>query len=283
MGDTVGRFANRIRNGIFSIDGHNTQLPCNAGIHHIHGGNAGFGNQIWNADIIDEGESGSVIFSRISPDGEEGYPGTLQVSVTYTWNNQHILSIHYQAYTDQPTICNLTNHSYFNLGGHDYGTIGDHVIQIFADFIMESDNDLIPTGRILPVENTAFDFREPALMHERLQLQDITPLMQVPGGFDHYYLFNRLSDNTPAVTVWHKESGRRMDMYTNQPGFQFFTACKTNFHSGKSGAYYGKYSGLCLEAQDCANSPNLSSIKCKSFLYPGQYYDRITSYAFSTF
>lgn len=283
MGDTIGRFANRIRDGRFSINGQTVQLSCNAGQHHIHGGFKGIGSHVWDTEIIEGINESRIVFSTVSPDGEEGYPGTLNLCVSYTWSSTHVLSIHYHASTDKPTVCNLTNHSYFNLAGHDHGTVIDHLIQIRSAFILNTDENLIPTGEQLSVESTPFDFRTPALIGDRLQLRQVTPLMQHPNGFDHYYQLNDSSMHTPNVTIWHEKSGRKLEMYTNHPGFQFFTANGTNFKSGKGGMHYGNYSGFCLEAQDCPNSPNIDKQNCKSFLYPGEIYNRTTIYAFSTF
>lgn len=284
MGDTIGRFANRIDSGRFAIDGVAYQLPRNAaGKHHIHGVATGFGTRVWHAECEEGADYDRVIFSRVSPDGEEGYPGAMHVRVSYTWDNNHALTIHYQAETDQPILCNLTNHAYFNLGGSASDDIQDHRIQIEADSILDADADLIPNGNLIAVQNTAFDFHVPARIGDRLSMCAETPQMRFTGGFDHFYLLNHAGLNTPVVTVWDDATGRKLEMRTNQPGFQVYTANGTNIDSGKGGKHYGRYAGFCLEAQDCPNSPNLSTIGCKSILRPGEIYDRTTIYSFSTF
>ena len=281
MGDTVGRYANRIGAGKFSIDGVPYQVALNDhGINHLHGGNVGFASHFWTGTPKEgEGED-SVSFHRISPAGEENYPGTLDVTVTYTWNDMCDLIIRYEATTDTATLCNLTNHTYFNLAGHDHGTIKDHVISIDADVITRVDSHLIPTGDYLPVLGTPLDLRDGLLMEDGLAVMDSCPQMIPAGGYDHNYVLCKGSAMGYAASVYHEESGRYMEVLTDQPAIQLYSACTTYFEGGKDGASYGKYSAFCLETQLCPDTPNHSNFPGTVILRPGEKYDTTTIYAF---
>ena len=192
FGDTVGRYGNRIGGGKFSIDGTEYQVALNDhGVNHLHGGNVGFSQHFWDG-YANEGEfQDSVTFHRVSPDGEENYPGNLDVTVTYTWNDMCDLSIRYQATTDKPTLCNLTNHTYFNLGGHKHGTVKDHVVTIDADVITKVDKGLIPTGEYMAVVDTPLDLRDGLMIEEGLEVMDSCPQMIPAGGYDHNFVLRK--------------------------------------------------------------------------------------------
>jgi len=281
MGDTVGRYGNRIAAGRFTLDGKEYQLALNDhGINHLHGGNVGFAAHLWEGTPAEREGEDAVAFHRISPDGEENYPGNLDVTVTYTWNDTCDLIIRYQACTDKPTLCNLTNHTYFNLAGHDHGTVKDHVVSIDADVVTKVDAGLIPTGDYLPVVGTPLDLRDGLLLEEGLEVMDTCPQMIPAGGYDHNFVLRKGSAMGACASVWHEESGRYMEVLTDQPAIQLYTACGTNMTGCKGGASYGNYSGLCLETQHCPDSPNHPNFPGTTVLRPGEIYDTTTIYAF---
>lgn len=281
MGDTIGRYGNRIGAGKFSIDGVNYQVALNDhGINHLHGGNVGFNAHFWEGTPAESECGDSVRFHRISPNGEENYPGNLDVSVTYTWDEENNLIIRYQATTDKPTLCNLTNHTYFNLAGQDHGTIRDHVVQINADVTTRVDAGLIPTGDYYPVAGTPLDLRYGGLLDEGLKLTETCPQMIAAGGYDHNFVLNKGMAMGIAAYVVHEESGRAMEVLTDQPAIQLYTACTTDIKNGKGGMNYGRYSGLCLETQHCPDDPNHSNFPGTTILRPGEKYDTTTIYAF---
>ena len=281
MGDTVGRYGNRIGAGQFSIDGVHYQVALNDnGINHLHGGNVGFSAHFWTGTAKEGEHEDSVSFHRISPDGEENYPGNLDVTVTYTWNDMCDLIIRYQAETDKPTLCNLTNHTYFNLGGHAHGTVKDHVVAIEADVITKVDSHLIPTGDYMPVADTPLDLRDGLLLEEGLEVMDTCPQMIPAGGYDHNFVLRKGETMGIAASVYHEDSGRYMEVITDQPAIQLYTACTTHAEGGKDGAVYGHYSGFCLETQHCPDDPNHSNFPGTTVLRPGEKYDTTTIYAF---
>jgi aldose 1-epimerase len=243
VGALVGRFANRIAHGSFKLDDRTVTLATNNGRHHLHGGTIGFDRHLWTVTAADEA---SVTLATTSVDGEEGYPGTLAVAVTYTLTGDDALRIDYRATTDQPTVVNLTNHSYFNLG--DSPTVAGHVVQINAGRYTAVDADLIPTGEIAPVDGTALDLRQPTALREA-------------GGFDHNYVL----DGDLAARVVEPTSGRVMTVDTTEPGLQLFV-------SG---------TGLALETQHFPDSPNHPSFPSTT-LRPGATYRSTTKYTFST-
>lgn len=281
MGDTVGRYGNRIRKGRFTLDGKVYQLALNDhGINHLHGGNVGFAAHFWDGTPAEGAHEDSVSFHRVSPDGEENYPGALDVTVTYTWNDMCDLIIRYEAVTTKPTLCNLTNHTYFNLAGHDHGTVRDHVVSIAADVITQVDDGLIPTGNYMPVVGTPLDLRDGLLLDEGLEVMDSCPQMIPAGGYDHNFVLSKGGAMGYAASVYHEESGRYMEVITDQPAIQLYTACTTDIKGGKGGAEYGKFSGLCLETQHCPDDPNHSNFPGTTVLRPGEKYDTTTIYAF---
>uniref|UniRef100_A0A8I3S2B9 Galactose mutarotase n=1 Tax=Canis lupus familiaris TaxID=9615 RepID=A0A8I3S2B9_CANLF len=239
FGAVVGRVANRIAKGTFTLDGKEYKLAINNGPNSLHGGIRGFDKVLWTPEVLSNG----VQFSRVSPDGEEGYPGELKVWVTYTLDGGE-LKINYRAQASQTTPVNLTNHSYFNLAGQGSPNIYDHEVTIDADAFLPVDETLIPTGEVAPVQGTAFDLRKPVELGKHLQEFHI-------NGFDHNFCLKGSKEKHFCARVHHAGSGRVLEVYTTQPGIQFYTG---NFLDGtlkgKSGAVYPKHSGFCLETQN---------------------------------
>lgn len=283
MGDTVGRYGNRIAQGRFTLDGVSYQLACNNGKNHLHGGNVGFCMRMWAITPVEGEGHDSLRMHYVSPDGEENYPGTLDVTVTYTWDDSCSLSIRYEATTDRATLCNLTNHTYFNLAGHAHGTIRDQLLQIDSDVITPvQDAGLIPTGGYMPVAGTPFDMRRPLLLGEGLDRMQTCPQMVYARGYDHNFVLRKGEAMGLAAVMKDPQSGRVMEVLTDQPGVQLYTACWTDFGGGKGGAYYGMHSALCLETQHFPDSPNNPQFTGTTVLRPGEKYDTTTIYAFRT-
>ena len=280
MGDTVGRYGNRIAKGRFTLDGVTYQLALNNGENHLHGGFTGFAAKLWSAEAKEGDGSDSVILRLVSPDGDEHYPGTLFVALTATWDDENRLTLHYEATTDKPTLCNLTNHTYFNLAGHDHGTIRDHVVRIESDATTVADAGLIPTGELADVTGTPFDLREGRLLGEGLDQTQACQQMAIAGGYDHNFALRKGEAMGLAAHLSHPASGRAMDVLTDQPGVQLYTACTTDAPGGKGGAHYGNYSGVCLETQHFPDSPNHPNFPGTTVLRPGERYDTTTVYAF---
>ncbi|HJP90381.1 MAG TPA: aldose epimerase family protein [Pyrinomonadaceae bacterium] len=262
FGALIGRHANRIARGRFSLNGVEYQLPCNNGINHLHGGFKGFDKRVWNAS-----EEGKILhLSYFSKDGEEGYPGNLTAFVDYTLHDNE-LRIDYHATTDRETIVNLTNHSYFNL--KSAGTILDHELMLKADSFTPVDEDLIPTGEIRSVESTMMDFRKSRPIDS--------------GGYDHNFVLNDWDGSLRSVAhLYEPTTGRVMEILTTQPGIQFYSG---NFldgsYGGKYGFVYEKYAGLCLEPQHFPDAPNHSNFP-STILRPGEEYHETTVLRFST-
>lgn len=280
MGDTVGRYGNRIAKGQFTLDGVTYQLDLNNGRNNLHGGVKNFSTKMWDVTCTEGKDRDSLAFHYVSPDGECNFPGTLDVTVTYTWNENNDLIIRYEATTDKATLCNLTNHTYFNLAGHDHGTVRDHVVYIDADVITDVDDELIPLGSYMPVSQTAFDMREGLLLGDGLDEIENTPQMQPAGGYDHNFVLRKGEAMGLCACVHHEESGRTMEVITDQPAVQLYTACTTHLEGAKDGVTYGQFSGLCLETQHCPDSPNNPQFPGTTVLRPGEKYDTTTIYAF---
>ena len=275
FGATIGRFANRIARGQFHIGKSLFQLPCNNGPNSLHGGYRGFDKRMWKLEPI-ESDIPAVRFSRLSPDGEEGYPGNLYTSVTFSLNDDNELRISYEATTDKVTIINLTNHSCFNLAGG--GPIFGHVLTLHADAFTPVDVTLIPTGEIKPVAGTPWDFLNPTPMGLHLRETGGKPV-----GYDHNYVLNKgwFSDWAMAAEVYEPKSGRTLTVSTDQPGVQFYSG---NFLdgtlTGAGGHVYRQYNGFCLETQHFPDSPNQPNFP-STILLPGDTYKTSTVYAFS--
>ena len=282
LGALVGRVCNRIAKGKFRLGVNEYQIYKNNNGNSLHGGKVGFSHKIWSAQAED-GEEPRLILSLVSPDGDENYPGTLTVTVTYTLLSTNALSIRYEATTDKKTIVNLTNHAYFNLGGFSSGKIFDHVLQMDADKYIPTDENLIPTGEIRSVAGTPFDFRTPKTIGEDFDLEN--PDMKLAGGFDHCLCLTGGETEAPVLRIeaYEPNSGRLMQVYTNQPAVQFYTG---NFMWEIEAPLKGGYpasvqAAFCLETQkmpDAINHSNFNNV----VLNPNEKYDYTTIYQFTT-
>lgn len=267
FGATVGRFANRIGKGSFTLNGQEYKLAVNNGENHLHGGKVGFNRYVWDAKEVENG----VMFSMTSPDGDEGYPGTMQVQVTVSLKDSG-LQLKYYAESDKDTIVNLTNHSYFNLNGK--GDIHNQLLTINAESFTINDADCLPTGEIVPVENTAMDFRTERAIGEAVDSDEIC--VKLSGGYDANFVLS----GSPAVVARSLESGIVMTVTTDQPGVQLYTGNKTSVRNGKGGAQYSRRNGFCLETQhfpDCIHHPEWPTC----ILRAGEHFNSTTTYAFS--
>ena len=267
FGGTVGRFANRIRNASYEWNGIVYQLEKNSGENHIHGGSKGFDKQLWYARKVENG----VCFYRLSPEGEGGYPGNLEISVTYSLNT-NALELNYRGRTDKDTIINLTNHTYFNLNGK--GDVQDHYLQINADTFTVNDEESIPSGEIADVKGTAMDFQNFHKIGEKADSKE--SYVALYGGYDTNFVLN---GKLPSATVYSLETGIEMRMITDQPGVQLYTANNIYERKGKRGLIYGHRSGFCLETQhfpDCIHHPEWESCVLRA----GESFETITKYEF---
>ncbi len=278
FGAIVGRYGNRIAKGKFKLGGKEYNLPINNRPNSLHGGTKGFGSSVWDGRQID---SSSVEFTYLSKDGEMGYPGNLHVKVVYTLTDSNELKIDYMATTDKATVLNLTNHSYFNLNGQGNGTILNHLLQINADNYTPVDSTLIPTGKIEPVAGTPFDFRQPTAIGSRIGVDNIQ--LKYGLGYDHNFVLNPNNGGglNLAATVLGDQSGIFMEVFTREPGIQFYTG---NFLRGTSPLKNGKTDdhrgAICLETQHYPDSPNQPAFPSTE-LKPGQVYQTQTIYKFS--
>jgi aldose 1-epimerase len=277
FGAVVGRYANRIENARFVIDGVEYKITPNAGRNHIHGGNEKrFDRVMWKGEGFQDDDGAGIRLTYLSKDGDEGFPGNLNCTVTYTLTNKNELKINYQATTDKPTVVNMTNHAYFNLAGAGSGDILAHEMMINADFYTPGDKALIPTGEILSVKGTPLDFTEPKTIGARIEQLSET------RGYDHNYVLKN-SDGSLilAARVYELGSGRIMEVYTNQPGVQFYTANGMRDVRGKAGKVYQNHYGFCLETQHFPDSPNKPHFP-SPVLRPSEKYDTTTVFKFST-
>ncbi len=274
FGALVGRYGNRIARGSFKLDGKNYPLVKNNGPNHLHGGTIGFDKKIWKAEEIRDESTVGLKLTYTSADMEEGYPGKLDVTVTYTLTNSGELKIDYLATTDKPTIVNLTNHCYFNLTGMKRDVLA-HEVTIKADSLVEVDATLIPTGKLIPVEGTPFDLRNPQPIGARIdEVSD--KQIKMGGGYDHCWVINRADQSMLKIaTVTDPESGRTLEVSTTEPGVQFYTG---NFLNGKvsgKGVSYTKRMGFCLETEHYPDSPNQPKFP-SVVLRPGETYNTST-------
>lgn len=280
FGTITGRCANRIAGGRFTLDGVTYQLAQNKAPSHLHGGEAGFSHRVWAATTFDDATGVGVNLTYTSPDGEEGYPGTLTTTVRYTLTADDTIDIDYHATTDAPTIVNLTNHAYLNLAGEGSGSVLGHVLELNAEQYTPVTPDVVPTGGIAPVEGTPLDFREPTEVGARIR--DGHPQLVLAQGYDHNYVLATSGDGPHlAARLTEPVSGRRLSVYTTEPGIQFYSG---NFLDstlvGPSGRVYRQSDGLALETQhfpDAPNRPEFPSI----VLRPGEEYRSTTVMAFS--
>jgi len=280
FGAIIGRYGNRIGNAQFSLDGRTYKLAANNGPNNLHGGARGFDKQLWTGEIVKSDRGQAVAFSRTSPDGEEGFPGTLKVRVTYILTDQNGLIVEYEASTDKATPVNLTQHSYFNLAGEGSGTILDHQLMINAERYTPVNDTLIPTGELAPVAGTAFDFRKPTRIGDRIDQPDVQ--LKNGKGYDHNWVLNHEQSGLQlAARVFEPKSGRTLEITTSEPGLQFYAG---NFLDGtikgKQGHVYGHRSGFCLETQHFPDSPNKPSFP-STILKPGQQYRTTTVFTFA--
>lgn len=276
FGCTTGRVANRIAKGKFTLDGKEYKLAVNNDPNHLHGGSKrSLDKVVWKAEKVKTDAGPGVRFTYVSPDGEEGYPGKLDLATTYVLTDKNELRIDYAATTDKATPVNLCNHSYFNLAGAGAPTVVDHELMVAADKVTPTDDTLIPTGKIAPVADTPLDFTKPTKIGARIEQLTKTPNI----GYDHNYVLTKQDVKTPAAKLRDPSSGRTLTVYTDQPGLQVYSGNFLKGQKGKGGKVYAHRSALCLETQhfpDAVNQPGFPSIVLK----PGQTYKHTCIYAF---
>ena len=277
FGCIVGRYANRIFGGRFTLNGVEHTLTANERWNHLHGGIRGFNKVVWEAKAVERGSSTGVGLTYLSRDGEEGYPGNLRAEVTYLLTEDSELRIEYEATTDRDTVVNLSHHSYFNLGGG--GDVLDHDLTLYADRFNPVDGELIPTGELRSVEGTPMDFTAPTAIGERIEAD--YEQLKLAGGYDHNWVLNREGPGlSVAARVHHPVTGRTMEMSTTEPGVQFYSGNQLPSHvPGKMERRYGPRHGLCLEAQHFPDSPNRPEFP-STVLREGETYRQTTVYRF---
>ena len=276
IGATVGRSANRIGGAQIEINGVKYELEKNDNGNNLHSGCNYYQKRIWN---VEEQSEDQITFLLHSPDGDQGYPGALDMHVTYLLDDKNTLNIHYEAVPDQDTVINMTNHSYFNLNGHDSGTVLEHKVMLDADYFTPADAESIPTGEIRSVEGTPMDFRAGKVLGDEIGA-DYEPL-RFGGGYDHNWVLKNEGRFVKVAEVTSDKSGIRMEVYTDLPGVQMYTANFLDNEPGKDGATYAARSAVCLETQyfpDAVHHDNFPSPVCRK----GQKYDTCTAYRFLT-
>ncbi|WP_222853580.1 aldose epimerase family protein [Fodinicola acaciae] len=280
FGATIGRYGNRIAKGKFSIDGKSYQIPTNDGENALHGGPVGFDKKVWKATVIKEASRVGVSFHYVSPDGEMGFPGTLDTTVAYTLNTRGELTLEYKATTDKPTIVNLTNHAYFNLAGEGNGSVEGQLLQVSADAFTPVNSKLIPTGQLPPVAGTPFDFRRGKPIGKDIRVGHEQIL--IGPGFDHNWVLNNYDGKTvrQVVRAYDPESGRWLTCSTDQPGVQIYSGNFLNgSFTGLTGRTYRQGDAFTLETQHYPDSPNQPNFP-STVLRPGQVYSTKTVYGF---
>jgi len=272
FGCLVGRYANRIAKASFSLAGKTYALTKNDGDNCLHSGRPGYHKMVWDAETFCNPKEAGVSFRRFSPDGEQGFPGDLDLKVSYSLTASNEIVIRYSARSSAPTPVNLTNHTYFNLAGAGSGTVLDHRVQLFADRYVPVNKEAIPTGTTAEVAGTPFDFRVPKEIGKEIDA--------VPGGYDHNWAVNPSSDGlNPVAGVYEPKSGRSLTVYSTQPGVQFYTGNFLAGEKGKNGDLYNKNYGFCLETQHFPDSPNRKDFP-DSILVPGDRYNQETVWRF---
>lgn len=280
QGAIIGRVTNRISSSKFTLEGKTYELYKNDGNNSVHGGREGFDKKIWGVEMTGTDEEPSIVLQYVSPDGEENYPGTLKVKITYILKKEGALSIHYEAETDKTTIINLTNHAYYNLGGFEAGAIDNHKLWIDADKINSVDSELIPDGKLIDVENTPYDYRKPKLLKEGFAADH--PVIKEFGGYDTNFCFTNYDGNIKLrVVLEDTKSGRIMKCYTDQPCVQIYTANSVNASNPNFKNQIPQYvhCAICVETQcmpDAINHEGFTNVVLK----PGEKYDTTTIYAF---
>ncbi len=280
QGALIGRWGNRVGNAKFTLDGVEYNLYKNDGNNHLHGGKVGFSNKVWKSSANLEDDKASIILKYFSPDGEEGYPGNLNVRVTYTLNNSNELTIEYHATTDKKTVINLTNHSYFNLAGFNSGKVFNHVLKFECDRFLPTDAELIPTGEIKSVDGTPFDFRTKKTIGKDFDLSDVN--IGFAKGYDHCLVFKEgLSDQTAKISVFEPKSERLMEVYTNQPAVHFYSGnfLIDNGYNFKGGYVKNLQCAFCLETEVMPDSMNHDGFT-KCTLAPDEEYSTFTKFKF---
>ena len=272
---TCGRFANRIKDAKFTLEGKDYKLAENNGPNSLHGGKEGFNMKVWDVKSISENE---IILHYLSPDGEEGYPGNLDITLTYQLTDENELKIHYEAISDKTTVIGLTNHSYFNLKGAGEGLVHDHYLQLNADFHTALDEFTCPTGEVLKVDNSPYDFREPTLLADRIN----DPVFAPNRGLDDNWVIRRNQPGELVVAgyIYEPESGRKMEVITTQPRVQIYTANWVDKQIAKYGKQYEAQGAICLETQGFPASPNYPHFP-STVLRAGEKYDEWCIYKFS--
>lgn len=285
-GPVVGRYGNRIKDGKFTLDGKEYRLTVNENGNQLHGGAGGFSTKVWDAEQFTDAEGNPAVkMTYLSADGEEGYPGNLTISVTYTLTPENEVAIDYSATTDAPTVLNPTSHVYYNLHGTSAKSTDSHLMTIYADGYTPTDAELIPTGEIAPVEGTPMDFRTATAIGARMDTPDFEPL-RFGKGYDHNWVLNKTTDGTHtgahiAAEVYEPETGIVMKIYTDQPGLQFYAGQGMDGkETGKRGDIHNVRSGIALETQNFPDAPNHENFP-SSVLRPGETYTQHTVYAFS--
>ncbi len=280
FGALIGRYANRIANGTFSLDGHQYHIPLNDGPNALHGGLRGFDKRVWDAKDVSSADAPALELHYLSRDGEEGFPGNLSVTVRYSLGSENDLRLDYTATTDKDTVLNLTNHSYFNLAGPGSGDILNHKLTLVADRFTPINDKLIPTGAIQSVAGTPLDFRTPTKVGAHIN--EHNDQLKFAKGYDFNFVLNHPANELAlAAKVEEPHSGRVMEVFTTQPGIQFYSGNFLNGSVHGIGGVYKFRSALCLETQHFPDSPNHSNFP-SVVLHPGEEFHQTTIYRFST-
>lgn len=280
FGAVVGRYANRIARGRFELAGQQHQLTCNEGRNHLHGGSHGFDKRLWKARARRDDDDVALVLSRTSADGEEGYPGALEVEVAYALGFDDVIRIEYRAATTRPTIVSLTNHALFNLSGEGAGTVLGHELELNAERYTPTDDEQLPTGILAAVEGTAMDFRRPTVLGSRIEATD--EQLTLAGGYDHNFALAEACDleGRFAARLVERGSGRSLEIHTSEPGLQMYTGNRLNGTLfGTSGRRYQRFAGIALETQRFPDSPNNANFPSAA-LAPGALFESRTELRF---